>query len=498
MLSRFLSAGQQKKIVERANEGDVDIIIGTHRLLSQDINFAELGLVIIDEEQRFGVKHKERLRQMRKLVDTLTLTATPIPRTLYMSLSGIRNMSLMSSPPKNRLPIETYIMEWSKEVIENAILRELSRDGQVYFVHNRVESIYQIAGMVQELVPNARICVGHGQMEDRELETVMMRFIRHEYDVLIATTIIENGLDIPNVNTIIINKADRFGLSQLYQLRGRVGRDRHRAYCYLVVPSKKALTAISRRRLLALQEHNQLGAGFQIAMRDMELRGIGNILGRQQHGHIAAIGFDLYSKLLSDTVMNLKSNKKLILEWDTAMEMAAKGSIPPTYVESAKQRMALHQRIAKIKTPEAIESLEAELIDIYGKPPAAVKKMVAGLRIRVRAHQGGFDLVQVQKRRGLLRYHVSQSERFDPMRILQMDGWEGLKLVVITEGDNVGIEFHDRQDRGGITDLVIPLIDALEADDPPPVEPASEPESNSDKPAKKKKRKIKKKIRRFT
>ena len=217
--------------------------------------------MIIDEEQRFGVKHKERLRQLRKVVDTMTLTATPIPRTLYMSLSGIRNMSLVSTPPKNRLPIETYVMEWSKDTIENAILRELSRDGQVYIVHNRVESILSVAHTIQELVPEARVCVGHGQMSERELEKVMFQFIRHEYDILIATTIIENGLDIPNVNTIIINDADHFGLSQLYQLRGRVGRDRHRAYCYLLVPSKKGLSSIARRRLLALQEHNQLGGG---------------------------------------------------------------------------------------------------------------------------------------------------------------------------------------------------------------------------------------------
>ncbi|MGC9327835.1 MAG: transcription-repair coupling factor, partial [Candidatus Hinthialibacter sp.] len=427
MMSRFKTDAELRQAAKRITEGELDIIIGTHRLLSKDVRFHDLGLVIIDEEQRFGVKHKERLRQMRKTVDTLTLTATPIPRTLYMSISGIRNMSLVSTPPKNRLPIETYIMEWSQDVIGNAVLRELSRDGQVYIVHNRVESIYKIAHMIQEIIPQARVCVGHGQMSESELEDVMIKFIRREYDILVATTIIENGIDIPNVNTIIINNADHFGLSQLYQLRGRVGRDLRRAYCYLLVPSKKALSSIARRRLLALQEHNQLGAGFHLAMRDMELRGIGNILGRQQHGHIAAIGFDLYSKLLRDTVSGLKSNKKLILEWETMLEMSPKGVIPPTYVESSKQRMALHQRIAKIKKPEEIEHLAAELKDIYGKPPASVDKLLFGLQIRVRAHQAGFDTVQIRRYQGFLRYHATQADRFNPLRVLQLDGKDGLK-----------------------------------------------------------------------
>lgn len=467
MLSRFRTPADQKQVIEDLARGEIDIIIGTHRLLSQDVRLNDLGLVIIDEEQRFGVKHKERLRQLRKLVDTLTLTATPIPRTLYMSLSGIRNMSLVSTPPKNRLPIETYIMEWSKEVIENAILRELSRDGQVYFVHNRVESIYKLAHYVQELVPQARVCVGHGQMSERDLEEVMLRFIRHDYDILVATTIIENGIDIPNVNTIIINNAGHFGLSQLYQLRGRVGRDRHRAYCYLIVPSKKALSAVARRRLLALQQHNQLGAGFHLAMRDMEIRGIGNILGRQQHGHIAAIGFDLYSKLLRDTVSHLKGNKLNLLDWDTALEMANKGNIPPTYVESSKQRMSLHQRIGKIKTNEEIDSFEAELKDIYGTPPPPVQDLLAALRIRVRAHQAGFDLVQVKANSGLLRYHSTQSERFNPLRVLELDGWNGLKFLVTTQGENVQIEFQDMLKKGIMAERIIPLIDALEQEEAP-------------------------------
>lgn len=462
MLSRFVTSGDQKKTVARLNQGDVDIVCGTHRLISNDIKFDDLGLLIIDEEQRFGVKHKERLRQMRKTVDTLILSATPIPRTLYMAVSGIRNMSLVSTPPKNRHPIETYIMEWSQEVIESAILRELSRDGQVYIVHNKVQSIMQIAKMIQDLVPQARVCVGHGQMDERQLEGVMKKFIRHEYDILVATTIIENGLDIPNVNTIIINKANEFGLSQLYQLRGRVGRDRHRAYCYLMVPSKNALTSIARRRLLALQQHNQLGAGFQLAMQDMEIRGIGNILGREQHGYMVSVGFDLYTKLLSGTISNIRNKKGLVLEWDTTLEMSPKGTIPPTYIESSTQRMSMHQRIAKIKTYEEIELLQEELTDIYGKPPKQVEQLLLGLQIRVRAHQSGLDTVNLGKNRGFFSYHPTQIDSFNPLRVIQLNGWDSIKLTVETKGENVIVKFEDMEKRGDMIKRVIALLDAID------------------------------------
>ncbi|MDP8245359.1 MAG: transcription-repair coupling factor [Candidatus Hinthialibacter antarcticus] len=495
-LSRFNTTGEQKQVVEAMKAGEVDLVVGTHRLLSKDVAFKDLGLVVVDEEQRFGVKHKERLRQIRKLVDTLTLTATPIPRTLYMSMSGIRNMSLMSTPPKNRLPIETYVMEWSMDVVENAILRELSRDGQVYVVHNRIESIYQVANRIHELVPDARICVGHGQMGEHELEDVMHKFIHQEYDILVATTIIENGLDIPNVNTIIINDADHFGLSQLYQLRGRVGRDRHRAYCYLLVPSKKALSSISRRRLLALQEHNQLGSGFHLAMRDMELRGIGNILGRQQHGHIAAIGFDLYSKLLSDTVAMMRGKKGMQSEWETSLEISPKGSIPPGYVESSKQRMSLHQRIAKIKNREEIETLREELTDIYGKPPASVERLFQNLSLRVRAQEAGLDVLQVFRNRAFLRYHQSQAERFDPLRVLHLDGWEGWKLTIETKDENVGINIDDAHKRGALPDRIEAFLDALDAKEAPRfTKPEPPPNAKPKTPTKPKRKKIKMKLR---
>lgn len=505
MLSRFVTSGDQKKTVERINNGDVDIVTGTHRLISKDIKFDDLGLLIIDEEQRFGVKHKERLRQMRKTVDTLILSATPIPRTLYMSVSGIRNMSLVSTPPKNRHPIETYIMEWSNDVIESAILRELSRDGQVYIVHNKVQSITHIAKLIQDMVPQARVCVGHGQMDERELESVMQKFIRHEYDILVATTIIENGLDIPNVNTIIINKADEFGLSQLYQLRGRVGRDRHRAYCYLMVPSKNGLTSIARRRLLALQQHNQLGAGFQLAMQDMEIRGIGNILGREQHGYMVSVGFDLYTKLLSGTITNLRSKKGLKPEWETTLELSPKGTIPPSYVESSTQRMSLHQRIAKIKTGEEIDLLYEEITDIYGKPPKQVELLLTGLRIRVRAHQSGLDTVNLGKNRGYFSYHPTQIERFNPVRVIQLNGWDGIKLNVETKGDNVIVRFEDTKKRNDMLQRVIALLDAIDQSPDDETQPVIPPVSvnhpavikTEEKKKKPRKIKTKKAIRNF-
>jgi transcription-repair coupling factor (superfamily II helicase) len=484
MLSRFRTTGEQRRILAKLKESGIDIIIGTHRLLSKDVEFSDLGLVVIDEEQRFGVRHKERLRRIRVLVDTLTLTATPIPRTLYLSMSGIRNMSIVNTPPKNRLPIETYVMEWSKDVIQQAILREMARDGQVYLVHNRVESIASMASLVQRIVPQARIAVGHGQMSERELEGVMIRFVRGEYDILVATTIIENGLDIPNVNTIIVNRADHFGLAQLYQLRGRVGRDRHRAYCYLLVPSKRTLSSIARRRLLSIQEHNELGAGFQIAMRDMEIRGIGNILGREQHGHIAAIGFDLYSKLMADTVARLRGRKKIGDEWETSLEISPKGFIPPQYVDSSRQRLSLHQRVAKIKKVKEIDDLLEELTDIYGRPPREVERLLLGVRLRVEGHTAGFEVVSVGKKQGHLMYHPSQVERFNPRRVMQLDGKNGSKLTISTKGQSVVIQVEDREREGVLAEKMLTLIAELHL--PPTDEPVAPPEPIQQPPSKKK------------
>ncbi|MGH9856913.1 MAG: helicase-related protein, partial [Acidobacteriota bacterium] len=309
MVSRFRSRSEIKSALQKTAEGKVDILIGTHGLLSKDVIFRDLGLLIVDEEQRFGVGHKERLKEMKKNVDAITLTATPIPRTLQMALMGFRPMSVIETPPKDRLAIQTNIVKYNEDTIQTAIHAELKRGGQVYFVHNRVETIHSIAAMIKRLVPEARIAVAHGQMDESDLEKVMMQFIHHEFDVLVSTTIIENGIDIPLVNTLIVNRADRFGLSQLYQLRGRVGRSHRRAYAYFLIPSERELTPIARRRLAALREFTELGSGFRLAALDLEIRGAGNLLGGEQHGHIAALGFELYCRLLEQTVKEMQGEE---------------------------------------------------------------------------------------------------------------------------------------------------------------------------------------------
>ncbi len=308
-MSRFRNPREQKQILEELELERVDIIIGTHRLLSKDVAFKDLGLVVVDEEQRFGVAHKERLKALKTRVDVLTLTATPIPRTLNMALMGLRDMSTIETPPKNRLAIQTSVLKYSQDVLRSAIELELARNGQVYFVHNRVESIHSIAAMIQRLVPEARIGVAHGQMAERDLEKVMMRFVQDELDILVSTTIIENGLDIPRVNTIIIDRADMYGMAQLYQLRGRVGRSDRRAYAYLLIPSDETLSEVARKRLAAIREFSDLGTGFRVAALDLEIRGGGNLLGGEQHGHIDAVGFDLYCQLLEQTVEELRGQK---------------------------------------------------------------------------------------------------------------------------------------------------------------------------------------------
>ena len=329
MLSRFVPPKEQKVVVREVEAGKVDVLIGTHRLLSKDVHFHDLGLLIVDEEQRFGVAHKERLKQLKMQVDVVSMTATPIPRTLHMALTGLRDMSVIETPPRDRLAINTTVVKFNPTVIQNAIDFELDRGGQVYLVHNRVESIYSFSSFVQRICPRARIGVGHGQMREKELEQIMLRFMHHEFDVLVSTTIIENGLDIPLANTMIVNRADRYGLSQLYQLRGRVGRSNRRAYAYLLIPSDKVLTPIARRRLAAIREFSELGAGFRIAALDLELRGAGNLLGGQQHGHIEAIGFDLYCQMLERTMEELRTGEALP-EVETTIRLNADLKIPPS------------------------------------------------------------------------------------------------------------------------------------------------------------------------
>ena len=375
MLSRFRTAREQKKVIEDLETGKVDVIIGTHRLLSKDVKFHDLGLLVVDEEQRFGVTHKERLKELRKDVDVLTMSATPIPRTLHMSLAGLRDMSLIETPPKDRLAIHTTVAPFREDLIQRAIEQELARNGQVFFVHNRVESIYSLAALVKKLVPKARIVVGHGQMKESELEKVMLKFIRDEADVLVSTTIIENGLDIPRANTIIINRADRFGLAELYQLRGRVGRSNQRAYAYLLVPPEASLSSLARQRLAALKEFSELGAGFRIAALDLELRGAGNLLGREQHGHIGAVGFDLYCQMLERAVAQRKGEAARP-ELRAALNLGLDIRIPPEYIESENLRLRIYKRIAGIASEAEREEVRRELKDRFGPLPPAVENLL--------------------------------------------------------------------------------------------------------------------------
>ncbi len=397
MLSRFRSERDQRRIVADAAAGSVDIVIGTHRLLQRDVSFKDLGLVVIDEEQRFGVAHKERLKKMRQEVDVLTLTATPIPRTLNMALTGIRDMSTIETPPEERLPIKTYVTEFDDHLVREAIIRELERGGQVYFVHNRVHNIELVARKLREVVPEADVLVGHGQMHEDQLERVMLDFTAGKADVLVCTTIIESGLDIPNVNTIIINNADRFGLAQLYQLRGRVGRSAARAYAYLLYEKHRALSDVAQKRLQAIFEATELGAGFQIALHDLEIRGAGNLLGAEQSGQIGAVGFDLYVKLLADAVEGLKALAKgeppppSKIQQPVTIDVPLAAFIPESYIGDLNLRLSLYQRMASAGAPDAADDLERELRDRFGPPPLPVRNLLYIVRVRAlaaRAHVG--------------------------------------------------------------------------------------------------------------
>jgi transcription-repair coupling factor (superfamily II helicase) len=404
MLSRFRSTAEQKKVLADLDAGKVDIVIGTHRLLSKDVKFADLGLLIVDEEQRFGVAHKERLKEMRKNVDALALSATPIPRTLHMSLVGLRDMSLIETPPRDRLAIQTLVAPFQEDLVQRAIETELARDGQVFFVHNRVESIYSLGAMVQKLVPKARVVVAHGQMGEKELESVMLKFIRDEADVLVATTIIENGLDIPRANTILINRADRLGLAELYQLRGRVGRSSQRAYAYLLVPPETTLSDIARKRLAAMKEFSELGAGFRIAALDLELRGAGNMLGRQQHGHIEAIGFDLYCQMLERAVAKLKG-EEAAPDLRTTLSLGFDVRIPQDYIPSENLRLRTYKRISTIATEEEKQDVRKELEDRFGALPSSVENLLDYAVLKSMCERLRISAVERQSSRIAVRFH---------------------------------------------------------------------------------------------
>ncbi|MBI3814585.1 MAG: transcription-repair coupling factor [Nitrospinae bacterium] len=382
VLSRFRSKAEQERVIKGLADGSVDIVIGTHRLLQKGIEFKKLGLLIIDEEQRFGVAHKERLKKMRETVDVLTLTATPIPRTLHLSLSGVRDLSIIDTAPQNRLAIKTFVRRFDDELIKQAILRELDREGQVFFVHNRVESIYSMAGYVQRLVPEAKIAVIHGQMDEKEMEKIMLKFINMEYNILVCTTIIESGLDIPAANTIIINRADKLGLAQLYQLRGRVGRERHQAYAYLFIPGEDVLSEAARKRLTAIEELSELGSGFKLAAKDMEIRGAGNILGAEQSGYIASVGFDLYCKLMEETVKELKG-ETVEESIEPSMKLSIKGHIPKGYVHDLNQRLDIYRRLDMLDTLEDAGRFRDELNDRYGDMPEPVEILISTAELKI-------------------------------------------------------------------------------------------------------------------
>jgi transcription-repair coupling factor (superfamily II helicase) len=417
LLSRFRTTKEQKHIVKRVESGEVDVVIGTHRMLSKDVSFKDLGLVVVDEEQRFGVAHKERLKQLKKRVDVLTLSATPIPRTLNMSLSGLRDMSVIETPPSDRLAIQTQVVQSSDVVIKSAIDLELARGGQVFFIHNRVESIDTIGALVKRLVPQARIAVAHGQMNEKQLEAIMLDFIAYKYDVLVATTIIENGIDIPRANTIIINRADNYGLSQLYQLRGRVGRSNRRAYAYLLIPAEQELTPIARRRLSAIREFSDLGAGFRIAALDLELRGAGNLLGGEQSGHMDALGFDLYTQMLERTVAEMRG-EQVEDETTVSINLGVDVAIPENYISDMGQRLRTYKRVSSARDEDALSAIRAETEDRYGRIPEPVEALFDYARLRQAAELVG--VISIDRTREGIAIKLAEKARVAPEKLMEL------------------------------------------------------------------------------
>ncbi|MDQ1693046.1 MAG: hypothetical protein QOH85_581, partial [Acidobacteriaceae bacterium] len=417
MISRFRTPKEQKVILEKLEAGEVDILIGTHRLLSKDLKFQDLGLLVVDEEQRFGVRHKERLKQMRQQIDVLSMSATPIPRTLHMSLVGLRDMSVIETPPKDRMAIQTVVAKFDEKLIRTAVELELERGGQVYFVHNRVETIYELATKIQELVPQARVVVGHGQMGEAELEKTLLAFMNHEYDVFVATTIIENGIDIPLANTIVINRADRHGLSELYQLRGRVGRSNRRAYAYLLIPPEQELTDVARRRLAALKEFSDLGAGFKIAALDLELRGAGNMLGGEQSGHIEAVGFELYTSMLEEAVAKLKGEEKRD-HIATQLNLGISLRIDESYIPEENQRLRVYKKIAGAQDEATLADIRAELEDRYGALPESVLHLLDAAMLRLTSERLGVQ--QLDRKRDQLHIRFTEKAEIDPGRLMKL------------------------------------------------------------------------------
>ncbi len=438
LLSRFRTSKEQKETIKHLATGECDVVVGTHRLLQEGIVFKDLGLVVIDEEHRFGVRHKEKLKSLRENIDIITMSATPIPRTLYMSLSGIKDMSIINTPPKNRLPIKTFVGEWNENMVKNAITHELDREGQVFYLYNRVETIDEFKFQLQKLVPNARIAIGHGQMNEKELEKIIIDFANHEYDVLLATTIIENGIDIPNANTMIIHNADKFGLAQLYQLRGRVGRSQRQAYCYCFYTKSKEITRDAVQRLKAIKEFTTLGSGYQIAMRDVEIRGVGNILGTKQHGHMVNVGFDTYCQLLEETVQELQGQAVQKAE-PTIVDINVTAFIPDEWVGSAEQKMIEYKRLADVKSDVELDYITEEWKDRFAKPPESVENLIKLIRIRLSATDVRISLIRETEDNIRIYTPYSQPEWKIIQRTLPSEILKRIKFTIAPKACTDGI-----------------------------------------------------------
>jgi transcription-repair coupling factor (superfamily II helicase) len=445
MLSRFVEPRQTRQVLAELKNGEIDLLVGTHRIIQKDVSFKNLGLMVVDEEQRFGVKDKERLKELKTNVDCLTLSATPIPRTLHMSLLKIRDMSLLATPPQNRHPIETTIGEWDEDRIAQAIRAEAERGGQVFFLHNRVESLQETRIRIERLAPEMLIETAHGKMDAQDLEDVMHRFIHGGFHVLVSTTIIENGIDIPNVNTIIIDQADMYGVSQLYQLRGRVGRSDRVAYAYLFYPGGKALTEIAMKRLQVISDFTELGSGFKIAMKDMEIRGAGNLLGREQSGDIYSVGFELYLHLLDEAVRRLEDDR-YETETETLLELEYSGFIPDSYIDSAQEKMEVYKKIAAVRNKEEMERLYAEMLDRFGPLPDEAASLLALAEIRIICRE--LSVFSLKEKGGMVRAEFGKVSRVKVDRLIRLIKESGGKVkldpkapnVVIFAAGNIGLK----------------------------------------------------------
>ncbi|WP_044641823.1 transcription-repair coupling factor [Risungbinella massiliensis] len=438
VLSRFRSRKEQKETMDSLATGKVDIVIGTHRLLSKDVQYKDLGLLIIDEEQRFGVKHKEKIKQLKHNIDVLTLTATPIPRTLHMAMMGVRDLSVIETPPENRFPVQTYVLEYSGALVREAIEREMGRGGQVFFLYNQVQNIDQMADQIRLLVPDAKVSVAHGQMAETELERVMLDFLDGESDVLVSTTIIETGVDIPNVNTLIIYDADRMGLSQLYQLRGRVGRSNRIAYAYFTYQRDKVLSETAEKRLQAIKEFTELGSGFKIAMRDLSIRGAGNLLGAEQHGHIASVGFELYSQMLKDAVQEKQGKKEDVVQVDPELDIKVDAYLPSEYIQDEKQKIELYKKIRSVRTIKEVQELEEEMEDRFGDLPDPVVQLMKVAKIRSYAIQYGFEIIQQKGQEVTMKLRPEESKEIDGQMLFQVaNQFPG--RVRLSSGKQIGV-----------------------------------------------------------